>query len=341
LKPTNLAFEQSSSIHLEYHGLKKGKHMKNSFDQKILEQLEKLGQQISDYGNRLNKLETTESPENDQLYDHPKKSSSFYSRSLLNYSTLLLLSVISLGIGYWFLRLSWHSTIYQLAMLAYATAVIVGGIIKSNKSVRVLGYFLYMCTLFLSAVSYKCNHLLHPHTSFSLHALFAGIFISLVSLICTRRCYQNNCSPREARSLRRILVFLLTSLVFVWGAATIILCFDELSAQPSFFMKPFIEHSRAYDTLIRTNTTQFLLTLYYMIFAFVTFMLGIRYKSWMLRIFGFFTGALSLYSTFLLMTCVRNAGYIALALCLGTVLVVMGYLYARRHNYRIGGGGWI
>ena len=70
-----------------------------------------------------------------------------------------------------------------------------------------------------------------------------------------------------------------------------------------------------------------------MLFAFATFMLGIRYKSWMLRIFGFFTAALSLYSTFLLMTCVRNAGYIALALCLGTVLVVMGYLYARKHNY--------
>ena len=155
--------------------------MKNSFEQKIVEQLKKLDQQINQFGNRLTNLENTEHTASNSSHNDTKNSSTVRSiaLALVKYGTLIVLSLISLIVGYWFLR-SWHSTLYQIMLLIYSLGIIAAGFIKKNKAIRILGYSIYACTLFLMVISYKCNHLLHPQTSLALHSLFAALLIFMI-----------------------------------------------------------------------------------------------------------------------------------------------------------------
>ncbi len=312
--------------------------MKNSFEQKILSQLQKLKEQLSQQEKHINVLEQKlNNPTyefhsslvgNEQSKIQPKNSQ--YT-SWLKHAPIIALTIFSMGIGYWLLRISWHAPLYQSIPLAYATGLIAFGIIAQSKAMRILGYLSYISTLCFIIISYKCNHLLHPQTAITLHSLIISILVSLLFLFFVVHYRKKHLSDKEQRFLPKSLGIAMVITFFIEGATTIILYFDRVSGQPSFFMKPFIEYSRAYDTLIRTDITQFLLTIYYMLFAFIILMLGMRYKNTIFSLIGYIVVVLAGYSSWVVARNAQNPAYLAVISILGILLLGLGfYLYKRK-----------
>jgi hypothetical protein len=251
--------------------------------------------------------------------------------SWLQYTPIIVLTIFSMGIGYWLLRISWHAPLYQIILLAYTTGLIVFGIIAQSKAMRILGYIFYISTLCFIIISYKCNHLLHPQTALTLHSLIISILVSLLLLFFIVHYRKKHLSNKEQRFLPKSLSIAMVITCFIEGATTIILFFDRVSGQPSFFMKPFIEYSRAYDALVRTDITQFLLTVYYMLFAFIMIMLGIRYKKTLFSLIGYIVVVLAGYSSWVVARNTQNPTYLAVISILGILLLGLSfYLYKRK-----------
>ncbi len=312
--------------------------MKNSFEQTILEQLEKIKKQLSDQQKHIDVLDQKLSNPTYEFHSSlvGNQSSKKYSNntqhfSWMHYIPIIILTLFSIGIGSWLLRISWYAPLYQIILLIYATGVIVAGMLTSKKSIRILGYVSYVATICFIVISYKCNHLLHPQTSIILHSLLIGILVSLIILFLTVKYYKKNLSTKEYKILFQCLTIAIPLTLFIWGATAIILIFDRFSGQPSFFMKPFMEYSRAYDTIIRMDITQFLLTMYYMLFGFISIVLGVRYKNAILRVIGYIVTILAGYSGLIVARNGHNQLYITILILLGIFLAGIGfYFYKKR-----------
>lgn len=309
--------------------------MKNSFEQKILDQLQKMKDQLSRQQDHINTLEQKlNNPTyefHSSLAGNETQQDILPKKPWLSFTPIIVLTLFSVIINYWFLKIAWHAPLYQIIPLIYATALIIIGILFKSIKVRITGYLCYIATLTVIIISYKCNHLLHPQTSIILHLLIMSILISLILIFVTMHYRKNNLSSTEKRLLPKSLTIAIPLTLFIWGAAAIILYFDRTSAQPSFFMKPFIEYSRAYDGLIRTDLTQFLLTMYYMFFAFVMIVLGIHYRNVFFRFIGYLVTIFAGYNGWLVIRNTKNIMYLVIiSLCAITLLALGLYLYRRK-----------
>ena len=230
-------------------------------------------------------------------------------------------------LGYYMFRPPWYSLWYQGLLLLYATILFGVGLFLKNKSVRIFSYICYCLGLLLIVISYKCNHLFHPQTSIILHGILACTVLTLgIARFCVHYAHKfSRLSPKEHRFLPLILDTALAITIFVWGATAIILYFDRITGQPSFFLKPFVERNRAEDTLLRTDISQLLLTLYYFLYASVIISLGIRLRERMLRCIGYCITILAGYSTWVLVQTTTHTYYIIFVILFG--VLVLGTLF--------------
>lgn len=298
----------------------------------ILQQLKHLQEKINLQEERITFLEQKIGKPSYDIYaksleTHTSSKKRKHTTFSWSHITPLCILVGTTLLGYFLFKPPWHSPFYQGLLLMYATVLFSVGLFLQNKTIRIFSYVCYGLGLLLIIITYKCNHLFHPQTSTILHSILGCIALTLgVARVCLYYAQTSSrLTPKEHRFLPLLFDTALAITLFIWGATAIILYFDRVSGQPSFFLKPFIEHSRAEDTLLRTDISQLLLTLYYFLYASITLCLGIRLRERALRCIGYCIAILAGYSTWVLIKTTTHTYYIVFVILFG--LLVLGTVF--------------
>lgn len=275
----------------------------------LLQTIQEMQQQLELYRQRLNTLEkkygTSHAPQQRRLPDYITQ---FFKHPVATLQHRVPSSFLIWGLPfvlfpliYYISGIFFSSLLTALSLLAYGLCAFLVGMYRNSTVLRAVGYGSYGVAITWFACLYKCQQLLHPHYWYIMHGMLACIVGVLAATHLVMQKKYASLTSFERRCIFVAVTTLLGVTLFVWGATTLILLFDDIGEKPSFFMRPFVD-TRAYNKLVRTPLTQFLLICYYTGVALMCCIADLLKKNRIFKGAGMLLLALAGYNAWLLAT---------------------------------------
>lgn len=218
-------------------------------------------------------------------------------------------------------------------MFLYGLILYLIGLYNNYQALRLASYatLVYANALFITKIYYY--KLVHPIWAIYLHIVYGCSVLTIITLLLINHYKKNRINQKEYALVHEYGSLTLALIAYSWGYNTLVLWFDRLSQPKPSFLAAFFEYTQKNDTLVRSDLTEAILSVYSSIGAGMLLIISFIKKQ---RLLSYAALAIALWTlckfSMLLLNSKDMNLKIATSFILGACLIATGIIYKKKNN---------